>query len=218
MSRRFPHAPDLANAAVPVEQDGSAPPVEWEGSTTVYGWAQQPGFGPYLRRLRKGTGLSLRAAGEGAGISYAYLARLETEVRKSPPGVDLLLALAHLYGANPRDLCVEAGFQFQKPAAPEPAIDDPVLTAFTRLMLHPDYRPARMNEREIEMISPLLQRQLLEFAHKLAPERVMAAIGSTGTEQFPVGPKSKALPTHRALPDDDDEERRETNRWFDRGQ
>ncbi|GAA3378436.1 XRE family transcriptional regulator [Streptomyces sannanensis] len=71
---------------------------------------------PRLRELRRRGGLTLEAAAQRAGLSPAYLSRLETGQRQ--PSLPMLLALARIYGTTVSELLGET-----------PAERDPVLRA-----------------------------------------------------------------------------------------
>ncbi|GAA1986213.1 helix-turn-helix domain-containing protein [Kitasatospora viridis] len=73
-----------------------------------------PGLGPRLREHRQSSRLTLEAAAARAGLSPAYLSRLETGRRQ--PSLPVLLSLARLYGAT------VAGLLGEQPGAPDPVI------------------------------------------------------------------------------------------------
>lgn len=127
-------------------------------------WAPQPTFGPFIRRLREATGLSLRKVAADLQMSPAYLSRLETGARASPPSMALLQRIAHVYGADLRELIHEAGFRSEPSPALDLMMEDPVVERFRRLVLHPSLRPVRMDQRAIDFIPDVVQRQWIEFA------------------------------------------------------
>ncbi|MDI3404023.1 helix-turn-helix domain-containing protein [Streptomyces cavernicola] len=60
---------------------------------------------PQLRELRRRSALTLEAAARNAGLSPAYLSRLETGQRQ--PSLPVLLALARIYGTTVSELLGE---------------------------------------------------------------------------------------------------------------
>ncbi|MGF1430059.1 helix-turn-helix domain-containing protein [Kitasatospora sp. LaBMicrA B282] len=73
-----------------------------------------PGLGARLREHRLAARLTLEAAAARAGLSPAYLSRLETGRRQ--PSLPVLLSLARLYGAT------VAGLLGEQAAAPDPVV------------------------------------------------------------------------------------------------
>ncbi|MFE0459711.1 helix-turn-helix domain-containing protein [Kitasatospora sp. NPDC058965] len=73
-----------------------------------------PGLGARLREHRQAARLTLEAAAARAGLSPAYLSRLETGRRQ--PSLPVLLSLARLYGAT------VAGLLGEEPGAPDPVV------------------------------------------------------------------------------------------------
>lgn len=131
-------------------------------------WRAQPGFGGYLRRLREATGRSLRRLAADLAMSPAYLSQLETEVRTAPPSRELLERFAAVFGCDAHELLREAGFRFERPPVLESHPNDLLAERFRRLVLHPALTPTRMDERQIDMLPAIVQRQWIEFAEKLA--------------------------------------------------
>lgn len=124
-----------------------------------------PGFGPYLRKLREGRGLSLRDAADQIGITFAKLQKMETGGRFRIDSLDLLADLADLY-LRPREEVLEAaGIRVLEPETVADNLDED--TAFARLVLHPALRPIRMDERWTDAFSPLQKKQWVEFAKRL---------------------------------------------------
>ncbi|KND25102.1 helix-turn-helix domain-containing protein [Streptomyces acidiscabies] len=64
-----------------------------------------PAMAPHLRALRRRASLTLEAAARSAGLSPAYLSRLETGQRQ--PSLPMLLALARVYGTTVSELLGE---------------------------------------------------------------------------------------------------------------
>ncbi|MDH6122049.1 XRE family transcriptional regulator [Kitasatospora sp. GAS204B] len=73
-----------------------------------------PGLGARLREHRLAARLTLEAAAARAGLSPAYLSRLETGRRQ--PSLPVLLSLARLYGAT------VAGLLGEQAGAPDPVV------------------------------------------------------------------------------------------------
>ncbi|MBL8614895.1 MAG: helix-turn-helix domain-containing protein [Deltaproteobacteria bacterium] len=67
-------------------------------------------FGPYLRELRVGAGLSLRDAAARLGISFAKLQKMETGGRFRIRSLDLLDNVADLFNVERREVRQRAGF------------------------------------------------------------------------------------------------------------
>ena len=124
-----------------------------------------PGFGPYLRKLREDFGLSLRDAADELEMSFAKLQKMETGGRFRIDSLDLFVSIADLY-VRPRSEVLEAaGIRVLEPHAVTDEIDDD--SAFTRLVLHPALRPLRMDERWVDSFSSLQKKQWVEFANRL---------------------------------------------------
>jgi len=66
-------------------------------------------FGPYLRKLRKQKGLTLKQVEKAARVSNSFLSQVERGVR-NPPRPDILNRLAAVYGVSVQDLLEAAGF------------------------------------------------------------------------------------------------------------
>jgi transcriptional regulator with XRE-family HTH domain len=129
-------------------------------------WEARASFGPYLRGLREARRLSLRAASDETGISFSYLAKLETGERLSAPSLKVLQRIARFYGRDLREIMHEAGFRFELPSEIEAQIES-LDAQFLRLVTHPALRPMRMDAVVMEMIPPLAKRQWIEFARRL---------------------------------------------------
>ena len=124
-----------------------------------------PGFGPYLRKLREDRGLSLRDAADQVGITFAKLQKMETGGRFRIDSLALFADLADVY-LRPREEVLEAaGIRVLEPETVADALDDEA--AFARLVLHPALRPLRMDERWTDAFSALQKRQWVEFARRL---------------------------------------------------
>ncbi len=69
------------------------------------------GFGPYLRALREGRGLSLRDAAAQLGASAAKIQKMEAGGRFRAPSLDLLHRIADFYGQGREEVLAAAGFR-----------------------------------------------------------------------------------------------------------
>lgn len=144
----------------------NAPPDAPPSGVAAITWEKRASFGPYLRGLRDAARLSVRAASEQIGVSFSYIAKLETGERPSPPTLKVLQRIANVYGRDLRELMHEAGFRFETPDEID-AMDESLDARFLRLVTHSELRPMRMDALVIEMIPPLVKRQWIEFARKL---------------------------------------------------
>ena len=144
----------------------NAPPDAKPVGVAAVTWEKRPSFGPYLRGLRDAARLSVRAASEQSGVSFSYIAKLETGERSTSPTLKVLQRLAKVYGRDLREVMHEAGFRFETPAEVD-AMEESVDARFLRLVTHPALRPMRMDAVVMELIPPLVKRQWIEFARKL---------------------------------------------------
>lgn len=64
-------------------------------------------LGSWLREKRKTAGLSMREAGQLAGVSEGWISKIEAG--KKPPSADLLVRLAQAYGVQPAKALQRAG-------------------------------------------------------------------------------------------------------------
>jgi len=144
----------------------NAPPDAKPAGLAALTWEQRASFGPYLRGLRDAARLSLRAASEEMGVSFSYLAKLETGEKATPPSLKVLQRIARTYGRDLRELMHEAGFMFETPPEVDAKVES-LDAQFLRLVTHPALRPMRMDAVVMEMIPPLVKRQWIEFARKL---------------------------------------------------
>lgn len=143
------------------------PPGSKPVGVSNFMWEACTSFGPYLRGLRAAARFSLRAASEEMGVSFSYLAKLETGEKSSPPTLKVLKRIAEVYGRDLREVMHEAGFVFETPEDLD-AMEGSLDARFIRLVTFPALRPMRMDAQVIEMIPPLVKRQWIEFARKMA--------------------------------------------------
>jgi transcriptional regulator with XRE-family HTH domain len=129
-------------------------------------WSPSTGFPAYLRRVREAASVSMRQAAPALGVSYAWLARLETGGYAKPPSLQRLHAMAELYRVDPREVLHEAGVRIELPENLDTraSLDE----RFKAVVLHPELRPALLDEQALAYIPDRVKRQWLEFAHKLA--------------------------------------------------
>lgn len=66
-------------------------------------------FGPYMRKLRKQRGLTLKEVEKTARVSNSFLSQVERGVR-NPPKPDILNRLARAYSVPAQDLMEAAGY------------------------------------------------------------------------------------------------------------
>lgn len=66
-------------------------------------------FGPYIRKLRKQRGLTLKQVEKAAHVSNSFLSQVERGVR-NPPKPDILNRLASAYSVPAQDLMEAAGY------------------------------------------------------------------------------------------------------------
>ncbi|MDP2317161.1 MAG: helix-turn-helix transcriptional regulator [Pseudomonadota bacterium] len=74
-------------------------------------------FGPYLRELRVGRGISLRDAATRLGISFAKLQKMETGGRFRIVSAAIFEAVAALFERPLEEVLARAGVRFDAPSA-----------------------------------------------------------------------------------------------------
>ncbi len=124
-----------------------------------------PGFGPYLRKLREERGLSLRDAADQLGMTFAKLQKMETGGRFRIDTLHLFGDIADLYVRPRAEVLESAGIRVLEPHEITNELDEE--SAFARLALHPALRPLRMDERWLDSFSTLQKKQWVEFAKRL---------------------------------------------------
>lgn len=122
-----------------------------------------PEFGAYLKTLREGRGLSLRAAAEHLGVPFSYIQRLETRGRAAKPDLPLLERIAALYGVPAGEMETRAGVRREPLADPDRLVHD----QFRELTLHPNLRPPGMTEEWLESFSVKQKRQIVQMLRQL---------------------------------------------------
>lgn len=137
-----------------------------EVGEVAFVWSPSPSFPDYLRRIRDAAGLSIRAACAAIGVSYAYLARLETGGPASTPTLDRLFKMAEVYGVDKRELLHEAGVRLQMPDTID--LVDRLDAQFAAVVLSDELRPPLLDENAVHYLGDRTKRQWLDFAQKLA--------------------------------------------------
>lgn len=155
----MPKTPDVREASVEPTPLGRV-----MGEVAFYR-EHNPGFGPYLRKLREDFGLSLRDAADELDMSFAKLQKMETGGRFRIDSLDLFGRIADLYVCPRAEVLDAAGIRVLESHAVRDEFDND--GAFTRLVLHPALRPLRMDERWIDSFSTLQKKQWVEFANRL---------------------------------------------------
>lgn len=163
---RFPRAegPGIASPA-DLGQAGETGDLEPVPDASFV-WSPSAGFPAYLRRVREAAGISMRQAAPALGVSYAWLARIETGGYARPPSLQRLHAMAELYRVDPREMLHEAGVRIALPPGLDtgPSLDE----RFEAVVLHPELRPALLDQAALAYVPHRVKRQWLEFARKLA--------------------------------------------------
>lgn len=150
-------------AARPAQPERTYSLVSKDGRAWV--WRFSADFGPWLRARRERLGLPLRVAADEIQTSFTRLQKLETNGRVRAPSLELLQRIANLYGLDPEEVLLRAGFKMEVPEDLRDAMrcED----AFEALALHPDLRPNCMDERWVEAFSRMQKAQWVQFARKL---------------------------------------------------
>jgi transcriptional regulator with XRE-family HTH domain len=157
-----------ANAVSPTDVRIDVPEGEEleEAGAASFVWSPNPGFAAYLRRVREAVPISMRQAAPALGVSYAWLARIESGGYASPPSLQRLHAMAELYNVDPREMLHEAGVRIALPHDLDAGAS--VDARFRAVVLHPDLRPPLLEADALAYIPDRVKRQWLDFAHKLA--------------------------------------------------
>ena len=165
-------------------------------------WEHQPGFGQYLKDLRKEMGLSQRECAKVLGMSNGYLAKIEGGTSGFRPlRTEVLHRAADLFNIPRHEFLVAAGYkglpvpvnldidQFDgSDDQPDPAV---VRERFLRVVLHPSLRPEGLSEEALDYISVKLLTAWVAFAGNL--ERHLRA-GGDSIEVLARLPEKKEMP------------------------
>ncbi len=153
----------MSDAPPPRRDADLIAPAGPEGA--AWTWRPRAEFAPWLREQRLTHGLTLQSAAARLGVSYTRLHKLETGGRVRAPSLELIAAIARLYGHETDLVLTRAGFRVQLPAElRDTARCD---ETFAALVLHPALRPACMDERWVESYSRIQKAQWVEFARRL---------------------------------------------------
>lgn len=144
-----------------------------------------PEFGPYLRNLRHQRRLKLKEAAVLLGVSFGYLGQVERKgLTGRRPNLTFLALVAQTYDIPAERIYEKAGYrdlggleEFEKVRERRMRIarGDPrgslreqrTGEAFRRIVMDPVLRPKRLNERDLDLISPTLKEAWIEFAERL---------------------------------------------------
>lgn len=132
---------------------------------TAWIWRHRADFGPWLREQRVSHDLTLKVAADRLGVTLTRLHKLETGGRVRAPSLELIASIAALYGRELDEVIGRAGFKMEVPVELRDAArcDE----TFAGLVLHPQLRPAAMDERWVESYSRIQKAQWVEFARRL---------------------------------------------------
>lgn len=150
-------------AASPQRSDKPVNLVSRDGRAWV--WRFSVDFGPWIRERRERHRLPLRVAAEAIRTSFSKLQKMKTNGRVRTPSIELMLQLANLYGLDPDEVLLRAGFKMEVSEDLRDAMccED----TFEVLTLHPALRPNCMDARWTEAFSRVQKAQWIQFARKL---------------------------------------------------
>jgi transcriptional regulator with XRE-family HTH domain len=139
-------------------------------------------FGAYIKALREGAGLSLRAAAPRVGLSFPHLGRIERGELRSPPTPELLRRLALGYQCPLRTLVVAVGGSYSLDEGDEYTNLE---SRFLCLMASAECGFSGFDTVHVGLIGPSLQAQILEFARKIE-RHTEARLGVAGEGGAPL--------------------------------
>lgn len=126
-------------------------------------------IGPYLRRLRKQKGLTLKQVETAAKVSNSFLSQVERGTRNAPHP-DILNRLAIVYGVSAHELLDVAGYI--KRESPEKKLRERIERAYEHVVTDPAYSqgtrmkglvlPLEAKKFIIEMYEKFTRRELLK--------------------------------------------------------
>ena len=125
-------------------------------------------LGMYLLALRRQRGLKLAQVSKATGVSTAYLSLIETNGRKSPPGIKILQALATFHGHSLESLLLIGGLQplpSESTSGDEERID--LNLAFADLAQHPALQTPYLDPEHLKWLAPEVKRAWLAFAVRM---------------------------------------------------
>jgi transcriptional regulator with XRE-family HTH domain len=146
----------------------------------------------YLLQLRRQRGVNLRQLAKATGISNGYLSLIENNRRKSPPGLQVLEALATFYGLSLESLLLVGGLRAlpsESSTNDEPHID--LNIAFQQLVLNSALETPFLRSEQLHWLAPEVKRAWLAFAVRLYE--------TTRRENSEVQPLMERLAHHPAL-------------------
>jgi transcriptional regulator with XRE-family HTH domain len=149
-------------------------------------------LGMYLLQLRRQRGINLRQLAKATGISNGYLSLIENNRRKSPPGLQVLEALATFYGLSLESLLLVGGLRAlpsESSTNDEPHID--LNIAFQQLVLNSALETPFLRSEQLHWLAPEVKRAWLAFAVRLYE--------TTRREDSEVQPLMERLAHHPAL-------------------
>ncbi len=130
-------------------------------------WIASPGFGPYLRKCREESNLSLRKAGDRIGISHTYLSQIEQGDGPSPLQMDLYDKIADTYDLDDREVLHQAGCRYLVVEEVAQKLQDLEADRFERLMLHPLFKPVKFTAKSLKMFPESVRHFILEMAQSV---------------------------------------------------
>lgn len=151
-------------SATDLDDDPSASEVEPEGHLVF--WSFREDFGPFLRDHREGLRLSLREAGERAGVSHTVLARLETGQKAKRPPIEFLRRLADAYGCEQDEMLARGGFLIFGPDTL--GVRDLSADQFEAVVLAPEVRPLSLQPGDLARYAPIAKLEMLHVMKRLA--------------------------------------------------
>lgn len=164
MPRSFRSRGPVPGAQSQTEASGPTPdPVRFEYALF---YELDAGFGAYMKGLRDGRGLSLRAAAAHLGVPFSYLQRLETGGRAAKPDLPLLEKMAALFGVAASEVEARAGVRREPLADPNRLVND----QFRALVMHPAWRAPGMTDEWIESFSSKQKRQIVHMMRQLGEQ------------------------------------------------
>ena len=125
-------------------------------------------FGMYMRKLRKGKGLTLKQVEQAAEVSNAYLSQIERGQR-NPPHPDILKRLAKAYEVTHRELFIAAGYLED----PEEQVQrEKIERAFQHVTTDPHFKHGtRLRDGHLSLEA---KRFIVEMYEKMANRKLLA--------------------------------------------
>lgn len=121
-------------------------------------------FGPYMRKLRKQKGLTLKEVEKAARVSNSFLSQVERGVR-NPPKPDILNRLARAYSVPAQNLMEAAGYIKSNPN--EMRERERVELAYQHVITDPNYsQGTRMKGQTLSLEAKRFIVEIYERATK----------------------------------------------------